>query len=109
MYDKIQELCNLRNIKPAELSRETGVPKSTLTDLKSGRTKTLSAQNISKIAVFFGVSADYFYDSTDSVEDKRDELFEKRKLLFDMSRRATEDQLDEFLDVFKSIFNEEEN
>ncbi len=108
MYEKIQELCDEQNIKPAELSRETGVPKSTLTDLKQGRTKTLSAQNISKIASFFGISADYFYESADGVDEIKDELFKKRKLLFDLSRRATEEQLDEFLETFKVIFNEEE-
>ncbi len=107
MYDKIQELCDERNIKPAELSRETGVPKSTLTDLKQGRTKTLSAQNLSKIAVFFGVSADYFYIDADSTDEKQNELFKKRKLLFDISSRATEDQLDLFIDTLQTIIKEE--
>ncbi len=106
MYEKIQELCDERNIKPAELSRETGVPKSTLTDLKQGRTKTLSAQNISKIAQFFEISADYFYDNPDGVDEKKDELFKKRKLLFDMSQRATGEQLDTFLVMLKAVIDE---
>ncbi len=107
MYEKIQTLCDDKGIRPAELSRETGVPKSTLTDLKQGRSKTLSVQNLSKIAQFFGVSVDYFYDSQDGVDEKRDELFQKRKLLFDMSHRATEEQLDTFLVMFKALIDED--
>lgn len=109
MYEKIQFLCDERGIKPAQLCKEAGVPKSTLSELKGGRTKTLSTNNLMKIAQYFGVSLDFFDDSYDAVENTRDELFEKRKLLFDMSKRATEDQLDAFLVVFKSLMNNEED
>ena len=109
MYEKIIELCTEKNIKPAGLCKATGIPKSTLSELKQGRTKKLSTQNLSKIAQYFNVSLDYFDDSYDPVDDKRDELFEKRKLLFDMSKRATEDQLDTFLVMFRALIDKEEN
>ncbi len=108
MYEKIQGLCDGKSITFAELSRETGVPKTTLSDLKQGRSKSLSAQNLSKIAQFFGVSVDYFYDSPDGVDEKTDELYKKRKLLFDMSHRATEKQLDSFLEMFEKLINNDD-
>ncbi len=108
MYEKIQELCNKKNIKVAQLCRETGIPKSTISELKQGRTKTLSTQNLSKIAMYFGVPLDYFDDNFDLVDNKRDELFQKRKILFDMSKRATEDQLDTFIVMFKALIDQEE-
>ncbi len=108
MYEKIQELCNEKNIKIAQLCRETGIPKSTISELKQGRTKTLSTQNLSKIAQYFGVSLDYFDDNFDLVDGKKDELFKKRKILFDMSKRATEDQLDTFIVMFKALIDQEE-
>ena len=104
MYEKIQYLCDEKNIKLAHLSKEANVPKSTLSELKQGRTKTLSTQTLSKIANYFGVSLDYF--DIDSVDDVKDELFEKRKLLFDMSKRATKEQLDTFLVMFKAVIDE---
>ena len=107
MYEKIEFLCNERGIKPAQLSKEVGIPRSTLSELKCGRTKTLSTQTLSKIAKYFGVTIGYFDTSNDSVEDMRDELFQKRRLLFDMSARATEDQIDAIIGMLKS-FNEEE-
>ncbi len=105
MYEKILELCNEKGIKPAQLSKDAGVPKSTISELKQGRTKTLSTQTLSKIANYFGVSLGYF-DINDEVDDIKDELFEKRKLLFDMSKKATQEQLDTFLVMFKAVINE---
>lgn len=108
MYEKIQELCNNRGIKVAQLCRETGIPKSTISELKQGRTKTLSTQNLIKIAQYFEISLDFFDDSMDIIDIKKDELFKKRKLLFDMSKKATEDQLDTFIVMFKALIDQEE-
>jgi transcriptional regulator with XRE-family HTH domain len=108
MYEKIQELCDEKGIKFAQLCRETGVPKSTLSELKQGRTKTLSTNNLSKIAQYFNISLDYFDDSFGNVDSMKDELFQKRKMLFDMSKRATEDQLDTCIVMFKALIEQEE-
>lgn len=107
MYEKILQLCNEKGIKPASLCKEAGIPKSTISELKQGRTKTLSTQTLSKIARYFNVSLGYFDEEFDPVEEARDELFEKRKLLFDMSKRATEDQLDTFLVMFQALIDKE--
>ncbi|MGN0527419.1 MAG: helix-turn-helix domain-containing protein [Acutalibacteraceae bacterium] len=102
MYDKIDFLCEEKGIKPATLCKECGINKSTLSELKHGRTKSLSAQTLSKISQYFGVSLDFFNED-DFTETQKDELFEKRKLLFDMSKRATAEQLDSFINMIKTI------
>jgi len=107
MYEKIQYLCDEKGIKAAQLCKEAGIPKSTLSELKQGRTKILSTQTLSKIANYFSVSLDYF--DIDSVDDTKDELFEKRKLLFDMSKKATKEQLDTFLVMFKAVIDDDNN
>ncbi len=107
MYDRIHALCIERGIKPAQLCKEAGIPKSALSELKQGRTKTLSTQTLSKIAAYFNVSLGYF-DVYDEVDDIQNELFEKRKLLFDMSKRATKEQLDTFLVMFKAVVDNDE-
>lgn len=107
MYEKIQFLCDEKGIKLAQLCREADIPKSTLSELKCGRTKTLSTQTLSKIAQYFGVTLGFF-DTNDEVEEIRDELFEKRKLLFDMSKKATPEQLNTFLEIFKALIGDEE-
>ena len=110
MYEKIQALCQQKEIKVSQLCKDAGIPKSTLSELKQGRTKTLSTQTLRKIASYFNVSLDYFdFDSGDEVDSIRDELFIKRKLLFDMSEKATKEQLDTFLIMLKAVIDNDEN
>ncbi|MDY4783923.1 helix-turn-helix transcriptional regulator [Pygmaiobacter massiliensis] len=59
MYQIIEELCTRKRITVAALSREVGISKSTMTELKKGRSRCLSAKNMDKVANFFGVSVDY--------------------------------------------------
>lgn len=59
MYGIIEQLCSGKGIKPGKLCSELGISRGTLGDLKAGRTKKLSAENVSKIANYFGVTTDY--------------------------------------------------
>lgn len=56
MYKIIDSLCKERGITIAALSRETGISKSTMSELKMGRSQSLSAKNMDKVAKFFNVS-----------------------------------------------------
>lgn len=109
MHNKIQFLCDQQGIKVAQLCKESGIPKSTISDLKNGRTKTLSTQTLKKIANYFNVSLDYFDSTNDRTDEIKDDLFEKRKLLFDMSKRANEEQLDAVINVVKTLIGNNED
>jgi hypothetical protein len=41
------------------MCKESGASRASLTDLKMGRKQSLSADTLSKISVYFGVSVDY--------------------------------------------------
>ena len=58
LYDNIKMLCDKCGISGAKLCLDTGVSKSTLTSLKNGRTKTISADNLQKFADRLGVTVD---------------------------------------------------
>ena len=58
MYAIIETLCARQGIRPGKLCSELGISRGILSDLKAGRTKKLSAENLSKIASYFGVSTD---------------------------------------------------
>ena len=60
MYAIIENMCNDRNISIAQMCRDTGLRQSVFSELKHGRTKNLSAKNISILANYFGVSMDVF-------------------------------------------------
>lgn len=59
MYGIIEKLCADRGIKPGRLCSDIGISRGILSDLKTGRTKKLSAENMAKISSYFGVSADF--------------------------------------------------
>ena len=56
MYERIAALCAQNGIKPGKLCADTGLSRGLLSDLKNGRTKSLSAKNARIIAEYFDVS-----------------------------------------------------
>lgn len=59
LFLRIEELCKERGITITELCRESGASRGSLSDLKQGRKQSLSAETLSKISTYFGVSVDY--------------------------------------------------
>ena len=59
MYGIIESLCKERGIKPGKLCADLGISRGIMGDLKAGRTKRLSAENIAKVSAYFGVTAGY--------------------------------------------------
>lgn len=59
LYSNIHALCEKEGIKDGTLCANIGIRRSFLSELKAGRTKSLSAEVLSKIATYFNVSVDY--------------------------------------------------
>lgn len=62
--EKYLHLLQERKVKTAEVSRQTGIPYSTLNEWSKGKTKKISGENLNKLAEFFDVPVDYFYTYT---------------------------------------------
>lgn len=56
LYDRIHALCVSKSVKDGTMCREAGLPRSTLQELKMGRTESMSLKNLQKIADYFGIS-----------------------------------------------------
>ena len=74
MYSKYEKLLKERGVRTADVCKATGLKPSTITDWKKGRTKSLSAENIRKIAEYFDVPVDYFYTHDFDLREYRDVL-----------------------------------
>lgn len=61
MYEKFEALLNKNNVTAYQVSKDTGVNASTLSDWKAGRYEP-KVKNIKKIADYFGVPLTYFYE-----------------------------------------------
>ena len=59
MYNIIKNLCDRNNISASTLAKTIGISRSAFTELKTGRSKSLSSDIICKIADYFNVTTDY--------------------------------------------------
>ena len=108
-YEIIKQLCDERGIKLSVLASGIGVRNSVFTELKMGRTKKLSLSTLEKIAEYFQVPISLLTGETDEddiVQSKQNELFRKRKLLFDLSAKASEEDLDKLIKIVDALIGE---
>ncbi|HIS69791.1 MAG TPA: helix-turn-helix transcriptional regulator [Candidatus Gallacutalibacter stercoravium] len=59
LYQRIESLCRGKGVNITVMCRDCGVSRASLTDLKMGRKHGLSAETLSKIGAYFGVTVDY--------------------------------------------------
>ena len=59
LHSRIIELCKEKGISGSRMCLDLGMSKSTLSDLKSGRKKSFTADTAHKIASYLGVSVAY--------------------------------------------------
>jgi len=60
-YEKYEALVKKRGLNNAQVSKETGIPKSCIQDWKTGRS-TPKLEKFLKLAEYFGVSVSYFVE-----------------------------------------------
>ena len=76
IYERIDELCKKNNTNVTEMCRDLKIPRSSLSELKSGRAKSISADKIAKIADYFGVTALYITQGKDSDKENEKEYID---------------------------------
>ena len=101
LYNKIESLCKDRKISITAMCKEATVSRGSLTDLKSGRSKELSTEAVTKIANYFGTTVDFLLgtekNSTPPVQDERSAAIEFVKGL-------SESDFDRYSSVIKAVF-----
>ncbi len=100
-YDVFMRLCDGKGVKPADVSRATGISTATLTAWKKG-VYTPKTDKLQLIADFFGVSLSYLtgsqtpgYYINQETAKVAQEIFENRELkaLFDVGRDMSPEDL----------------
>jgi transcriptional regulator with XRE-family HTH domain len=104
MYDIFDKLVKLNNINANKVSKDTGIPYSTFSDWKAGRS-TPKYEKLKKIAEYLNVSVEYLngeepeekqqYYLNDETARIAQEVFENKdlRLLFDASRNASPEDI----------------
>lgn len=109
LYDRIIALCKERGVSGSRMCLDLGLSKSTMSNMKSGRTSGLSTATAQKIASYFGVSVDYLLGEEEKEEKpvQEDELSENIKKLVDFAKSVPDDKVELVLKVMKSIVEDD--
>jgi len=87
LYDRIDQICKARGTNATALCKEAGVSRATLSELKAGRTKTLSIETAQKLADTLQVSLNFLLGKFDndepisfviSTSELQDHIFNKK-------------------------------
>ena len=108
LHSRITELCKERGVSGSRMCLDLGMSKSTMSDLKSGRKKSFTAETAHKIASYLGVSVAYLLGEEENDIKKEqptenDGLSESRKALIDFAMSVPEDKAEMILQVMKTI------
>ena len=66
MWEKFEELCRVRHVRPADVARATGVSPTTISEWKKGL-YTPKQDKLLLIAEYFGVTLDYLLTGEEKV------------------------------------------
>ena len=124
LYNKIEMLCKENNTDVTKMCREINIPRSSLSELKAGRVKSISIERIEAIADYFGVTADFLRGKEDDNIKAFDETGEplfldeevreivdslrtrpEMKILFSASKKATKEDILKTVKIIEALRN----
>ena len=104
LYERIQALCKSKGVSGSRMCLDLGLSKSTLSDLKNGRTKGVSVATAQKIAGYFGITVDDLYEEEKEKPTVIDDgLTENQRKLMQFAKSVPDDKAEMILRVMKSI------
>ena len=127
MYNRIEKLCKENNTNITEMCRKLGIPRSSMSEIKAGRVKSMPIERIEIIANYFGVTADFIrgknendnvqaFDETGEplfIDDEVREIVDslrtrpEMKILFSASKKATKEDILKTVKIIEALRNSE--
>ena len=112
MYRVIEQLCQQRKTNVTAMCRELGISRSVLSELKAGRTQTLSTHNTEKIAGYFGVSVGYLLGKDEYADEQAEEVRtyleqlktrSEMRTLFRLAQNATKEDVEQAVKIIEAL------
>lgn len=115
LYERINSLCKEKGVSCSRMCLDLGLSKSTVSDLKAGRTKGVSTNTAQKIASYFDVSVGYLLGEESEQKEKpianSDELnknySENHNILLDYVKGLNEDEAAIALRLLKTVLGDD--
>lgn len=109
LYERIKTLCDNRGVNITEMCKQSGASRGSLTDLNKGRIQTLSAETLSRIGSYLGVSVDELLGKQ---QDEDSELLEyldilrtrpECRILMSTLKNATKEEVEANVRVIEAL------
>lgn len=108
--ERIDNLCAQHGISGYKLCKDIGISPNTLTELRKGRKKGMSASSANKIADYFKVTVAYLLGESDNptseekpAAESGSELSLKARRTMELIQGLDDDDLDMVLEIVRSI------
>lgn len=118
LYNRIEKLCKEKSTNITAMCREAKISRAALSELKMGRSKTLSNETLTKIADYFDVSVDYLLGKTDQKkplvngDEELTEYLEELKnrddlrMLFSLTKKATKADVEKAVKIIEALLKD---
>ena len=106
LYERIQNLCKHKGVTGSRMCLDLGLSKSTMSDLKYGRTKGMSAATAQKVAAYLDVSVGYLLGEEEKEKptaQEGDELSVDMQELVERIKTLPADKVQLLLQLARSI------
>lgn len=110
LYNTIKGMCSERGVSIRKMAIEAGIAPTSISDLKSGRLKSLSLASLNKVANYFGLPVEYFVMASLPDEMREEQLVDTwrlirnedlMKIFWEDSTHMDEEDLDELKEYAK--------
>ena len=111
LYERITKLCKEKGVSGSKMCLELGLSKSTLSDMKHGRTKGVSTATAQKIASYFGVTVGYLLGEDEEKEKPTvndDELSDNMQKLMKWALSVPENKQELAIKLLQTIVEDEQ-
>ena len=105
LYERIIVLCEKKGVAGSRMCLDLGLSKSTLSNMKNGRSSTLSTKTTQKIANYLGVTVGYLLGEEEQKEkspSQNDELSEALDGLIKLFKQIPEESQPMVLEMIRA-------
>lgn len=100
MYEKFSKLLQLKGVRPADVSRATGIAQTVFSEWKSGKSQP-KTDKLTKIAKYFNVPLEYF---TGEDDEKSTSPKNERDAAKEFVESLSDTDFDRLSSVIKAVF-----
>lgn len=93
MYDIFVQLLQQSGKKASDVSKATGIPSSTFSDWKKGKSSP-KTEKLQKIADYFGVSLNYLTTGKEEIEEKKNPYSDLKGVYLSYAKEAQDKGID---------------